>query len=404
MRVLYLSHRYQDTKTGGLAEFLHYLPLALQSWGVIPFLYTQSAHHSLTTLQEPELLPNRMLHYSGPFLKPSILPSKKALHCVIRLCRAQNIELIHAQGTYRAGYLAMRVARKIDIPYLVTSHSDILPTNSKRIKRYSTRTRCQKVLKQATHVTHLTPFMAKTSHSLHDTQHKSTIIGNGIDYAAWQPYIHTEEQDYMLAIGRLEPEKGFNVLIESFAQLNKLGCTSSLVIAGTGSMDQALRNQVHALGLTLVDQWNPSSMLPARSVVFTNYVRHDIKIRLFAAAKCILFAPQPHIWEEPFGIVQLEAMAAGKILIASSTAATRCLQSQGVKNILVEANNRLAWKNAMQQVLENENDRKINGKINREKSKFYDWKHIAQNYMRVYEQIVKSTSRNEAFLSQKCMQ
>src|SRR3990167_7337288 len=120
MRVLYLSHRYQDTKTGGLAEFLHYLPLALQSLGVIPFLYTQSNHHLLTTLQDPELLPNRMLHYSGPFLKPNLFPSKKALHCVIQLCRTQNIELIHAQGTYRSGYLAMHVARKTGIPYIVT--------------------------------------------------------------------------------------------------------------------------------------------------------------------------------------------------------------------------------------------------------------------------------------------
>src|SRR3990167_6513811 len=148
MRVLFLCHRYTDVSLGGLAEFLHFLPIALKQHSIHSIIYT-SPQVKTRKLVGPHLLPNQVRHYSGPLLKPRIFIDKSELFPLLELCKEEKIDLIHAQGTYRAGYMAMHVYRQLDIPYVVTSHSDILVSNSKRMRSFTVRKRCQKILKKA---------------------------------------------------------------------------------------------------------------------------------------------------------------------------------------------------------------------------------------------------------------
>lgn len=386
MRILFLSHRHSDTQIGGLAEYLHHLPTALKTLGVDSILYTQAENKSAGTLQQPNLLPNSMPHYSGPFLKPGFFISKKELSPLIELCKDQQINLIHAQGTYRAGYMAMHLNRSIGIPYLITSHSDILETNSERMKRHNIKKRCQQVLKKASLVTHLTPIMAEASHQLLDTRTKSRIIHNGIDIAAWDNPNPEPEQNYLLAIGRLEPEKGFSVLIDAYAELLKKGQQTSLVIAGTGSAEADLKAQAERLQLNIVTGLTDLTNLPANSLIFTGYVRAEFKKRLFNQAIALLFATQPNAWEEAFGIVQLEAMVAGKPIIASDIAATQYLKTLGMQADIVQAEKTTAWTNAMAAVLQKSAlERQEIGLMNKEAVRIFNWDRIAKEYVDAYQ-------------------
>jgi glycogen(starch) synthase len=317
VRVLYITRFNPERIIGGIAEFLYFLPNTLKTLNIQSYLYNQ-ANDTATVLSEPSTLKSGMVAYEGPFIKPGLFRSRKELIPLLTLCENQKIDLIHAQETYRSGYLAYQVKKKLQIPYIITSHSDIAQQNSDRIKRRSVRKRCREILLHADAVTHLTPSMAEISHEIYDTREKSKIIANGIDLTVLNTTEKTVEKDYLLTIGRLEFEKGIHVLIDAYAELRQHGIETSLVIAGTGSAEDALKNQVTRLGLNLITDWHDNDHIPPASVVFTGYVTGDRKNQLLLESKIILFATQPQLFEEAFGIVQIEAMAAGKTMIASN--------------------------------------------------------------------------------------
>jgi glycosyltransferase involved in cell wall biosynthesis len=383
MRILFLCHRFLDTQIGGLAEFLHYLPLSLKNIGVESIIYTQNEDHS-DQLSSPITLRNGVTCYTGPLIKPSFFTSRKKLNPLLTLCESEKIDLIHAQGIYRAGYMAMKIFQKKKIPYIVTSHSDILSTSSDRMKRGKVKTRCAHVLKHANAATHLTPMMANAAHDIYDTQKKSVIIGNGIDLCAWKKHINAVEKNFILAIGRLEREKGFHVLIDAIAEVKKQNKNISLVIAGSGAEEKNLQQQAKQLGLCVVTDYKNHQEIPENSIVFTGYINGETKMQLMSQAKIVLFAPQPKIWEEPFGIVQLEAMAAGKPLIASDTAATRYLQTLGLQTFIVEADDATAWANAINELLTDSTVRMDMGKNNQQSSEKFDWDFVAKQYREAY--------------------
>ncbi|OGT41947.1 MAG: hypothetical protein A3F42_02850 [Gammaproteobacteria bacterium RIFCSPHIGHO2_12_FULL_37_34] len=386
-RILFLCHRYMDVTRGGLAEFLHFLPVALKHYTLDSIIYTPPENKMIAHLMGPHMLPNNIPHYTGPLLKPRFFITKHALSPLLQLCKKEKINIVHAQGTYRAGFAAMHIYKQLGIPYVVTSHSDILPSNSKRMRAYRIYNRCRKILETAHFITHLSPLMAKASEEIYSAPTKSKMIHNGIDVDAWEDYLNLPEYDYLLAIGRLEPEKGFNILIDAYAQLVKQGMRTSLIIAGTGSIEHLLQQQAKDYGLTLITTCSNVSSLPKQSVIFTGYVKNPIKKRLFAHAKLILFATQAKQWMEPFGIVQLEAMAAGKALIASNIPIVHYLQSLGLQTKLVDSENITGWVNAISQLIENENLRYNMGKSNREAVKKFAWDDIAKEYAEIYQHL-----------------
>jgi glycosyltransferase involved in cell wall biosynthesis len=389
MRVLFLFPRPLDARTsGGVAEFLYSLTPLLNDLDVEPVIY--AGDKALSKLTGPVSLPGKVSVYSGPFLKPGWFVSRRRLAPVLELCRQTKIDVVHAQGTYTAGFLAMQIRKQLHIPYVVTSHNDILETNSRRMKRWNVKQRCRNVLKHASIVTHLTSIMEDASHRLLDTREKSVTIGNGIDCSAWQAYAGLPEQDYLLGIGRLERGKGFHILLDMYPELLARGVTTSLVIAGKGNAEKELHDQARKLGLNLITDFSDYSQIPEKSVIFTGYVRGEAKQRLIAQSKCILFPTQPSLWEEAFSIAQLEAMAAGKAMIASDTAATRYLQSSGLQALVVEPENVNAWAGQALLLLRDNDLRRQSGMANLRAASQFDWRPIARQYRDVYARASRS--------------
>ncbi len=56
-------------------------------------------------------------------------------------------------------------------------------------------------------------------------------------------------EPYLLAVGRLEPQKGFDVLVRAYARLRERGVTQPLVIVGEGSEGDALQDLARTLGV-----------------------------------------------------------------------------------------------------------------------------------------------------------
>jgi glycosyltransferase involved in cell wall biosynthesis len=104
---------------------------------------------------------------------------------------------------------------------------------------------------------------------------------------------------YFLFLGRLSPEKGLWQLLQSW-RLLKAG-TAKLVIAGEGPERRRLENVCQENGL--------------KNVEFRGYVPAKDQDALWQGARALIV---PSIWEEPFGLVVLEAWAHGRPALVSN--------------------------------------------------------------------------------------
>lgn len=104
----------------------------------------------------------------------------------------------------------------------------------------------------------------------------------------------------LACVGRVEPTKGLTVAVEAMGRLPE---QATLTIAGGG--DDSHRAELEAL---------VSRLGLAGRVVFTGALSDVAEV--YASADAVLF---PVTWDEPFGLVPLEAMAAARPVVATGT-------------------------------------------------------------------------------------
>ena len=111
------------------------------------------------------------------------------------------------------------------------------------------------------------------------------------------PAPQTSPGPHLLAVGRLSPEKGFDLLLKAMVSVRNEFPQASLLIAGAGPEEAALKAECHALGLDA-------------AVRFAGYVDHPWT--LFPAATLFVL-PSRH---EGLPNALLEAAAAGLPIVA----------------------------------------------------------------------------------------
>lgn len=130
-----------------------------------------------------------------------------------------------------------------------------------------------------------------------------SIIRNGIDLATWtfEPRLRHDGPRSLLYVGRLEYEKGVQDAIAALPAIRAEFPGTTLTIAGEGTQHQWLLEQAAEHDVT-------------DAVIFLGRLDHvELLERLHAADAIVL--PSRY---EPFGIVALEAAAAGAPVVAST--------------------------------------------------------------------------------------
>lgn len=129
------------------------------------------------------------------------------------------------------------------------------------------------------------------------------IVPNAIDIEKYQnspvSAIHHPKTKTILYIGRLENRKGLKYLLRAFELLAKRRKDVQLLIAGSGPDEKRLRQYVRDNKIS--------------RVTFLGYISEEDKI--YHLHKADLFCSPAH-YGESFGIVLLEAMAAGCPIVA----------------------------------------------------------------------------------------
>jgi phosphatidylinositol alpha-mannosyltransferase len=207
----------------------------------------------------------------------------------------------------------------------------------------------------------------------------SVVIPNGIDCARFDsPAIHPIEQfddgrPNILFVGRLEKRKGFRHLIRAFPYVKKALPNARLIVVGAFSDRDKAPFVRYARALKL------------RGVHFVGYVSPEEMARYHRTAT-IFCAPNTGF--ESFGIVLLEAMAAGLPIVASDIAGFRTVVDNDCDGVLVPPGNEQALAQAVIDLLRDPTRRAQMRACGKRKAAQYDWKIIAQHVLNYYDELI----------------
>jgi phosphatidylinositol alpha-mannosyltransferase len=130
-----------------------------------------------------------------------------------------------------------------------------------------------------------------------------TIVPNGIRLSDYTPTKSRKvtTQKTICFIGRLEKRKGVRYLIDAYAELRKSHHDVRLVIAGDGKLRKSLEARVGKYQIPNVE--------------FRGFISEEEKIDLLQTSDIYC---SPALYGESFGMVLLEAMAAGCVVVAGN--------------------------------------------------------------------------------------
>jgi phosphatidylinositol alpha-mannosyltransferase len=200
------------------------------------------------------------------------------------------------------------------------------------------------------------------------------IIPNGVDlerYAnAWPIEELRDGTLNILFVGRLEERKGLIHLLKAYHRLRKRHVDARLLVVGAGAK---LREYKRYVGLRQM-----------RDVEFVGRVNEREKARYFASADIFC---APSTGQESFGIVLLEAMAAGVPIVASDIHGYKNVVQRDVSGLLVEPRNHRQLAAALYRLARDPQMRSGMGAAGRAKAPEYSWPNVTRQVVDFYREL-----------------
>jgi glycosyltransferase involved in cell wall biosynthesis len=294
---------------------------------------------------------------------------------LLGLLKDHNVDLIHVQCVSTNGYYAQMAKRALGLPLVITAQGE-LTMDADQIYQTSgfLKDLLRELLDEADRIT------ACSGSTLEDLERfygrdfgdRASVVYNGISLAEFDrvPNPSTFKRPYILAIGRHVVQKGFDVLIRAFAQSGLADL--DLVIAGDGPERQTLNNLIDELGL------RGRVHLPGRA-------DRPTVAGLFKGCEFFVLPSR----QEPLGIVNLEAMAAGKPVIASRVGGVPEIVIENETGMLVSPEDPTALAHALCRLASDGELRTRMGRAGRTRADAFDWPAIAKRYVSIYGEIMR---------------
>jgi glycosyltransferase involved in cell wall biosynthesis len=185
-----------------------------------------------------------------------------------------------------------------------------------------------------------------------------------------RPDFVPDEGGYVMFAGHLGAHKGLEPLVKAWVGLRT---EIPLVLAGFPRLD------------------TPSEFPPG--VIVAKNVPHSDILRGW---RHCLVAVVPSLWPEPFGLVALEAMAAGKPVVASAVGGLADLVVDGATGILVPPGDVEALRGAIARLLGDPLLREKMGQAGRARAAGYSASVVVGQWERVFREVVAARTLSDS--------
>jgi phosphatidylinositol alpha-mannosyltransferase len=205
------------------------------------------------------------------------------------------------------------------------------------------------------------------------------IVPNGIDVnrfatPAARPPDMPSDQRHVLYVGRLEPRKGVEHLVQAMATVQRADRSPRLVIVGDGPDRDGLEAAARRAGI---------------AATFAGRVPDDALPGYYRAADVVC---APALGDESFGLVLLEAMAAGRPLVATRIAGyAELLEGRDLAR-LVDAGDATGLAREISSLLDHPGQARVLAARAAARVWEYDWTAIANRLDGIYRGVVGAAS------------
>ncbi|GGF93061.1 1,4-alpha-glucan branching protein domain-containing protein [Paenibacillus abyssi] len=212
-------------------------------------------------------------------------------------------------------------------------------------------------------------------------QGKLDVIPNGVDPRMFQAeksdadireHFAMPQEKIVLFVGRLVREKGVHTLLESIPAVLESCPEAKFIIGGKGPMLEELQLTAKGLGIE-------------SKVFFAGFITDELRNQLLQMASAAVF-PSHY---EPFGIVALEAMAAGAPVIVSGVGGLHEIINHGEDGFTVLPGDALSLSQHMIKMLKQETmAQSMVQKALHKVNTVYNWERIAAQTCAAYNELL----------------
>lgn len=315
------------------------------------------------------------VHWTGRPIGWRWFPSRFIPHFT-SLHSKYNFDIIASNYGWPTGYVASIAAKKLKIPLAITSHGGDLfyASINRRIKGIWQHT--IDAYHRADGLIAISEYTEKMIREVRPDAPMLKRIPNGVDAVelrspATRPTDFTVDKPFLLCLGNLKKQKGFDIALKSFAKVVHRLDDIHLAIVGSGRDFVFYRKMIKDLNLQ-----GKVTMLGSRTGNDKRWLMQNCKFGLMPSR------------EEGHPIVGLEFMALGKPIICTTISAFDGLFDDGKNGLRVEAEDENELANAMIKLSKMNLDLMSQNCL--ERIPEYEWSVIAESYIQFYQEVINN--------------
>jgi glycogen(starch) synthase len=315
MRILYWTEAFWPY-IGGLEVFSTRLLTALRTRGHEILVVTCRGNLDLPDSDEYRDIPIRRFPFLDVLATRNLRRVSEIRCQVVELKRTFAPDVIHTKMTSVAPttLFQLETSNPSFAPMLVTLHGAVNPAAA------HAETLHGRLLRRADWVTAVSSAtLAEVRDLVPEIADRSSVIYNSLDVPALFPTRPPDRPPRVLCLGRLSPEKGFDVAMRAFGSVSRQLPGARLVVGGDGPERHLLKDMAAQLSLT-------------DRVEFVGWVLPDRVPDLMNTASVVVVPSR----EEAFGIVALEAALMARPVVATRVGGLPEVVVHGQTGLLVE--------------------------------------------------------------------
>ena len=297
-------------------------------------------------------------YIGGMNLAMAALPIARKLH------REKPFDIVHAHMLPRDGHAGLVVARKLGVPLALTVHGTDIFGYFKPGQTPWKRNRM--IAREADALMAVSSLLMGRVAPYRGEGKITRIVPNGVDLS-----LVPEKTDNIprsvISVGTLKARKCMDRTLEAFAALAGEFPDATLTIVGIGDMEAQLKSRIAELNL-------------GDRVKMTGGLPHEEVLRLMGQSDLFVLPS----WGEGYGIVYIEAMAAGCISVGACGEGIEDTIIDGENGFLVPAGDIDAIERVMREVFASPEKYKALRQRGREDARKLTWARNAETVEAIY--------------------